>query len=29
VMGVNTTLCKVYAYMLSAALAALGGAVLG
>jgi branched-chain amino acid transport system permease protein len=29
VMGVNTTLSKVYAYMLSAALAALGGAVLG
>jgi branched-chain amino acid transport system permease protein len=29
VMGVNTTLAKVYAYMLSAALAALGGAVIG
>jgi branched-chain amino acid transport system permease protein len=29
VMGVNTTLTKVLAYMLSAALAALGGAVLG
>jgi branched-chain amino acid transport system permease protein len=29
VMGVNTTLSKVYAYVLSAALAALGGAVLG
>ena len=29
VMGVNTTLCKVVAYMLSAALAALGGAVIG
>jgi branched-chain amino acid transport system permease protein len=29
VMGVNTTLSKVYAYMLSAALAALGGAVIG
>jgi branched-chain amino acid transport system permease protein len=29
VMGVNTTLRKVYAYMISAALAALGGAVLG
>src|SRR5207244_4912810 len=29
VMGINTTLTKVYAYMLSAALAALGGAVIG
>ncbi len=29
VMGVNTTQSKVYAYMISAALAALGGAVLG
>jgi branched-chain amino acid transport system permease protein len=29
VMGVNTTVSKVLAYMLSAALAALGGAVLG
>src|SRR5262249_17910131 len=29
VMGVDTTLSKVYAYMISAALAALGGAVLG
>jgi branched-chain amino acid transport system permease protein len=29
VMGVNTTANKVYAYMISAALAALGGAVLG
>jgi branched-chain amino acid transport system permease protein len=29
VMGVNTTLAKVLAYMLSAALAALGGAVIG
>ncbi|HEV7665271.1 MAG TPA: branched-chain amino acid ABC transporter permease [Chloroflexota bacterium] len=29
VMGINTTVCKVYAYMLSAALAALGGAVIG
>ncbi len=29
VMGVNTTVSKVYAYMISAALAALGGAVLG
>jgi branched-chain amino acid transport system permease protein len=29
VMGVNTTIAKVYAYMLSAALAALGGAVIG
>jgi branched-chain amino acid transport system permease protein len=29
VMGVNTTLCKVYAYMLSAALAAFGGAIIG
>ena len=29
VMGVNTTLSKVLAYMLSAALAALGGAVIG
>lgn len=29
VMGVNTTVSKVYAYMLSAALAALGGAVIG
>ncbi len=29
VMGVNTTLRKVFAYMISAALAALGGAVLG
>jgi branched-chain amino acid transport system permease protein len=29
VMGVNTTLSKVFAYMLSAALAALGGAVIG
>jgi branched-chain amino acid transport system permease protein len=29
VMGVNTTISKVYAYMLSAALAALGGAVIG
>ena len=29
VMGVNTTVSKVYAYMLSAALAALGGAVTG
>jgi branched-chain amino acid transport system permease protein len=29
VMGVNTTLCKVIAYTLSAALAALGGAIIG
>src|ERR671933_136426 len=29
VMGVNTTVSKVYAYILSAALAALGGAVIG
>jgi branched-chain amino acid transport system permease protein len=29
VMGINTTLTKAYAYMLSAALAALGGAVIG
>jgi branched-chain amino acid transport system permease protein len=29
VMGVNTTVSKVYAYMLSAGLAALGGAVIG
>lgn len=29
VMGVNTTVNKVYAYMLSAALAALGGAIIG
>jgi branched-chain amino acid transport system permease protein len=29
VMGVNTTVAKVYAYMLSALLAALGGAVIG
>lgn len=29
VMGINTTSAKVYAYMLSAALAALGGAVIG
>ena len=29
VMGVNTTINKVYAYMLSAALAAVGGAVIG